>query len=443
MRLESVKVVLAMKCIEKIELEQFLKGKLTPERMLEIDGHLDNCEQCKKLLARLSARVEFGAELIGAIDCPEYEELSAYVDESLPADHAKAICIHANLCEFCARDINRITELRSHATLREKVTVHSGMTLQTRRRGFAYWKHALIAASLGGITAVALFLSNPSVPVINKSVPVVAKAPAVTDTKPVTVTNPPVAKPVAIEKIKPAIVATNKKPISAPVAVIKDGAYAVVAKNGELSLTTKSGKSVRTALEARIAASIDEKLRTGKIKPAKTVLMAMASIAVRSNDGVYDASPTAPKQVFPIGKVLMSAKPTLSWSLVDLSESYRVRVYDSAGNIVAEQTSDSSKLTLTNPLERGEVYSWRVGVRFGETDGWVESAAAKFAVLSQEKYNDIQRVKTMLPGSHLALGAAYESAGLYDEAAEEYRMLRRENPNSKLAKKLLHGAARR
>jgi hypothetical protein len=40
------------------------------------------------------------------------------------------------------------------------------------------------------------------------------------------------------------------------------------------------------------------------------------------------------------------------------------------------------------------------------------------------------------------MGVAYESAGLYDEAQNEYRALRRANPNSKLAQRLLYGVAK-
>ena len=433
-----------MNCIERIELERFLKGKLAPGRMLEIDEHAGQCEQCKKLLVSLSARARFGAELIGAMDCPEYEELSGYVDESLVPERAGAIRTHANLCEPCAKDIDRIRELRSHAVLREKVTVRPGMSRQTRRSVFVYWKQALAAASLGGIAAALVFFNTTGAPIVKNPTQVAVKPPEVAQTNPIKVINPPESRPVTpVENHKPATVATNPKPAPAFTPVLRDGRYAVVGKGGALMLAKKDGTPVRTALEARVAASIDEKLRTGKIKPAKPVQMAMATINTRGSDSGYEAPPTAPKQVAPMGKVIYGAKPTFTWSAVDLAESYRVRVYDTSGNLVAEQTSLKNSLMLAKPLARGQVYSWRVGARFGETDGWAESAAAKFAVLSTEDYNTIERVRATLPGSHLALGAAYESVGLYDEAAGEYRQLRRANPNSKLAQKLLYGVAGR
>ena len=135
---------------------------------------------------------------------------------------------------------------------------------------------------------------------------------------------------------------------------------------------------------------------------------------------------------------MLSDRPTCEGTAVDLVDSYRLRITDEHGNIVAEETATGSALTLTKPLRRGQVYTWRVGSKFAESDSWAESAAGRFHVLSAGDYASIQRVKHALAGSHLALGSAYERLGLTDEAAREYRALRRQNPNSQLAKELLH-----
>jgi hypothetical protein len=109
--------------------------------------------------------------------------------------------------------------------------------------------------------------------------------------------------------------------------------------------------------------------------------------------------------------------------------------------MAAEQTTNGYSIVLPEALSRGEEYTWRVGVRFSESDSWAESAPAKFYVLSSDDYSSIQQVKTALPGSHLALGAAYESFGLYEEAQQEYRALRRSNRDSSLARRMLYGTS--
>ena len=82
-----------MKCVDKNELEQFLQGKLTPERLLAVDEHVGRCADCKSALNALprckNAGVDLGAALLGVSECPDYEELSAFVDGALSGDRAK------------------------------------------------------------------------------------------------------------------------------------------------------------------------------------------------------------------------------------------------------------------------------------------------------------------------------------------------------------------
>jgi hypothetical protein len=134
---------------------------------------------------------------------------------------------------------------------------------------------------------------------------------------------------------------------------------------------------------------------------------------------------------------VVSAKPTFTWSNVDLAQSYRIRVTDENGSAVIDQTVESNSYTPSVPLERGKIYAWRVGVRFSESDSWSNSDAARIQVLSNEGYNTIDKVRRQAPGSHLALGAAYEYYGLSSEAASEYRAVKKQNPGSSLASKLL------
>lgn len=435
-----------MSCIEHLKLEQFVKGKLAPDQMLAVDSHIRECSDCKTLAGRLSSRTDFAAELSGAVDCPEYEELSAYLDQILDAGRTASIRLHANACELCTKDLERIAELRSHAAMREKISVTPGASRAQRRGFFFYWRQALAVGSLAGLIAAAVMLSNfQQVSTRPDHNQIAAKPPMSTPTKTV---NPPKSapahKPEAIaakpEPTPVAVAANTAKPAPMlPPPVLNDGQYSVIRKGDRLALAQANGTGVGSSLQARISARIDEKLRTGKIKLPEPVKMAMASVTVRGEGNGYEVQPAAPKPIGPNGKIVMSATPTFNWSAVDLAESYRVRVSDESGNIIAEQVTKKTSLTLAKPLARGNTYIWRVGVRFGETDSWMQSGYTRFHVLSSQDFDTINSVRAKLPGSHLALGAAYESVGLYEEAAAEYRLLRRANPNSKLAQKLLNG----
>ncbi len=436
-----------MDCIDRKELKQFLDGKLAAQRLIEIDEHLDECKACRAAAGRMSSVINFASEVTGTTDCPEYEELSAYVDKSLDTERMKSVRSHIGLCEICSRDVDRISELRSHAALREKIVVKPQARMHRRRQGvFVYWRQALAAVSLCGVIAVAIVVFGNAGDQNHNNRPQVANNPPIVNNLPkapaddVTKIEPQDA-PAVVESAppSPSIVAeAPAKPAPVVKTVLRDGRYSVISSNGKIAFAKKDGVVVRGG--ARIAAAIDEKLRTGKIKPAKPIQVAMATIHVRSA-GAYDVPPTAPKQIAPVEKVLITQKPAFTWAAVDLAESYRVRVYDKSGNLIIDQVVEQTTFTPSSSLPRGKAYSWRVGVRFSETDGWVESAAGGFAVISAEDYSLINRARKDFAGSHLAMGAAYESAGLYEEAAAEYKALRRANPNSELANKLLDGVA--
>ena len=160
------------------------------------------------------------------------------------------------------------------------------------------------------------------------------------------------------------------------VALLRDGKYQVVEHNNEIYLAKTGPGAPRTALEARIAAAIDDKLKTGKIQPERQVRLAMAEIVVtRSTSSMTD--PTAPKPVSPVGKMLIGDRPTLKWRAVDQAASYRVQVFDEQSNPVFDQITDKTSLTLPISLARGRVYAWQVGVRFSEVDKWADSHAVK------------------------------------------------------------------
>jgi len=61
----------------------------------------------------------------------------------------------------------------------------------------------------------------------------------------------------------------------------------------------------------------------------------------------------------------------------------------------------------------------------------------KFKVLEESKWQELDRLKRSA-GSRLALGLFYARAGMLEEAERELKQLVSDNPNSPLARKLLH-----
>jgi hypothetical protein len=121
----------------------------------------------------------------------------------------------------------------------------------------------------------------------------------------------------------------------------------------------------------------------------------------------------------------------LEWAGIAPAHSYRVVISDREGNTVEDSTVAGHSHVMSSRLTRGQVYTWRVGVRFNENDDWTFSTAAKFTVLSDKDLAYVKQTARALPGSLLALGVAYESLGLEDVAAREYAVLHKSNPRAR------------
>jgi hypothetical protein len=425
-----------MECVDKRELEQFLKGDMAPERLVAVDEHVTACASCKAALEAMPLRARtiasFGADLVAASDCPDYDELSALVEENLDRAAARSIQAHVNMCEVCAGDVEHIQELRSQAALRGGITVRPGRP-RGRFEWRGVWRKVLAGAMVAAaIAVVAVTLRQPPSPPVEKPA-VEAKAPGPRKTQP---RPEPAVKPTVQEKPIVAAKPDEQKPAPPkPSPVLRDGTYNLVRADGGYTLARADGGSVRTPLEKRVAALIAEKIRTGKIKPAEPTRVALNTIRLRGEEA-YTPLPTAPKQISPVGVVVRSDRPTFTWSKVDMAESYRLIVTDKDGNTLYEGITDKTALKLSRPLERGRVYIWQVGARFSKSDSWANSRAAGFRAISAGEMATVQAIERRMPGSHLALAAVYESVGLYGDAAQEYRAVRRANPGSRLARGL-------
>lgn len=143
----------------------------------------------------------------------------------------------------------------------------------------------------------------------------------------------------------------------------------------------------------------------------------------------------------PAGNVLLTDRPTFRWSPMDGAAGYVVEVYDGNFNPVATSPQlTHHSWTPPQPLPRGQVYSWQVkAVKDGQevTSPRPPAPQAKFRVLGQAKANELSRARRAYPSSHLALGLLYAEAGLLNEAEQELRLLRKANPDSELARRLL------
>jgi hypothetical protein len=140
----------------------------------------------------------------------------------------------------------------------------------------------------------------------------------------------------------------------------------------------------------------------------------------------------------PVGSVLLRNQPTFLWSIVEGATGYVVEVYDEQLALVAA----SPRLKIASwsvQLPRGAVYSWQVkAIKDGQEMIAPRPPApqAKFRIIDQAKASELARARRVYASSHLTLGLLYAEAGLLKEAEQQFRLLRRSNRNSALARRL-------
>ena len=122
-------------------------------------------------------------------------------------------------------------------------------------------------------------------------------------------------------------------------------------------------------------------------------------------------------------------------------KSYTVFVLDSNFNVVMKsEPLKETSWAAPQSLKRGAVYAWQVTAH---QNGKVVTAPAaplpeaRFKIVEQAKIEELQRLATERPDSHLILAVIYAREGLLDEAERELQTAINQNQDADTAKKLL------
>ena len=105
-----------------------------------------------------------------------------------------------------------------------------------------------------------------------------------------------------------------------------------------------------------------------------------------------------------------------------------------------EAPAGASEWTPSDSLQPAGDYAWVVeAMRGGAVIG--KATAVRFRVLDEAQAAQIDADIAAAGSSHLVAGIAHARAGLLDDAANEFRLLRDENPRSGLAQQLVEQVA--
>ena len=227
---------------------------------------------------------------------------------------------------------------------------------------------------------------------------------------------------------------TQPQPAPAPVTVVaqlNDG-------EGRLTLDREGRLSGADGLPAAYQGMLREALATRRIESSSQLkgLTRPASSLMGEGELASEFS-----VIEPVGKVVMSERPTFRWSAMEGAAGYVVEVYDSKFNLIATspQLADRS-WTPPQSLRRGGVYAWQVrAVKEGReyTSPRPPAQQAGFRILDEERAKEVAKARRAYASSHLALGLVYAEAGLLKEAEQELRLLQKANPESAIARNLV------
>lgn len=405
------------------QIGDYSQSRLSAAELLAASDHLAECELCRRSLeaatkgdaAFFAVHAETFAEETTAHLTPE--QTSDYVDKHLSGEALQMIQDHLGNCEPCALAVADLRDFRNEiAPSLDREYRPAVVPVQAHRpQGRSFWKLLQVSpVPVLGAAAVVLLLFGVigylvwRTPERREEIAVV-----------------PSPSPIPSPSVQP----TVAPPQVTYVAQLTDG-------SGVVSLDQEGNLSGADNLPTAYQSLVKKALSSQRVERS-TQLEGLArpqSSLMGSDSQGHEFS-----ILEPIGSVLMSNRPAFRWSKMEGATGYVVEVYDPQFNLVAtspQQTGNS----WSTALPRGNVYSWQVkAIKEGQeiTSPRPPAPQAKFRVLDQNKANEIANAKRAYGTSHLTLGLLYADAGLLREAEQEFRVLRRANPNSEVARNLL------
>lgn len=443
------------------QIESFRQRKMPPEGLLTAHQHLAVCEMCRERLSPpvqvAFAAAAFERELQQADAEDEhllYQQLSGYVDDELGGIDREIVESHLETCAECAAEVSDLREFKSTITATQRESLKRPARRELSVTRWNLWSNrnpvrlavaALIIILI--LTAAILMLrarfSNqervqqaPS-PITTPNLPPLPSPPAPPqEKKEVEPEKPSDKNPVRLpaqpeQRLKSTQRVDDQTPSPHIVVTLNDGERVVTLDSrGRIRGVAASAPGMQRMLAVALASQSLEKPH------------ALERIIRGSSNqlGAGESSSFALQR--PVGTVVESARPTFIWKPLQGASGYLVSVFDAQLNEVAR----SEMLTTTEwqpsrELQRGAIYRWQV---IAMQDGREilspspTAPEAKFKVLEQQQAQALTRGRRRYANSHLALSVLYAQRGLLDEAETELRALVKDNPDSTVARKLLH-----
>jgi hypothetical protein len=412
------------------QIEAYSLRQLPAAELLAVSDHLDDCDACRTLMeSALTNDTAFFAmheETFGEIGHAAHltaDQTADYVDQNLSGEALQIVNDHLSACEQCVLAVSDLRSFRNQ--IAPSLDREYGPTTTPARSTQPSWREKFVSLfkvaplpAFGGAALAVLLLATIAWIIWrkpNEDKHEVAGVPT------------PVSQPTP--SVEPSL-PTQPAPVVV-VAQLKDGA-------GVLSLDQEGKLSGADTLPPAYQDRVKKALTSQRIERSSQLqgLTRPSSTLMGSDNQGREFA-----VIEPVGNVVLTNSPTFRWSAMEGASGYVVEVYDDQFKLAASsQQLTGTSWTTPQTLARGKVYSWQVkAIKDGQevTSPRPPAPQAKFRVLDQARANEIARAKRDYASSHLTLGLLYAEAGLLPEAEQEFRLLRRANPNSDIARNLL------
>lgn len=427
-------------------LTRYLAGTLTQAELLAFDAHLQACAVCQAQLAELPAvqtawrRLQANLSAPAMIEHLPYETLAAYTDHSLPAALQAVVETHLQTCSLCTAEVEDLRALQYE--LAESVTqpaASKALTLTATKTErwrtwwqFSHWRWPL---ELAGATALGLLVAWFSTRGLRQEM---AELRAQLNS----------AQRAQTHLQDELLAAQNAAPKAALQATPTTTTPNAVVPAKPSNSLTDNGARIALDQQSRLIASApftpaQQELIAAALRSGKIVLPATLPWSTKTPEVLLGPSTTPDSLTLraPVGKVLLTNRPSFRWQALPGASSYRVTLFTANYEIVQQ----SPALTATNwtppqALARDQLYLWQVtALKDGqEIKAPVAPAPeARFKVLAQAKADEINAARRRQPVSKLLLALLYAQAGLLDEAEQELQKLAHENPQTPAPQQLL------
>lgn len=413
-----------MEHLTQKQIEDYSQNRLNPAELLAVSDHLAECEVCR---GALEAATSGDAALIGlhsemfADEATEHltaQQAAEYVDKNLTGDALQLVQDHLSNCDPCTFAVADLRAFRNEIapSLDREYRPQTGPAQTATAPGFSLGKLFRVAPVPAFGMAALLLLLFGVIGYIVWRTPEPQEEIAVVPSPSPSVLPSPSAEP------------SLPPPPVTLMAQLNDG-------NGVVTLDQEGRLSGADNLPASYQSLVKKALSSQRVERSSQL-----EGLTRPPSSLMGSDPQREFSVLePVGNVLLTNRPVFRWSTIEGTSGYVVEVYDQQFKLVASSPQQTQN-SWTTTLPRGGVYSWQVkAIKDGQetTSPRPPAPQAKFRVLDQGKANEIAKAKKAYGSSHLALGLLYAEAGLLREAEQEFRLLRRANPNSNFARNLL------